>query len=110
MKLAEQFGDHSLCTLYIKAKSTKGKRPRYNARLSIRNLIPADFLSERFKEAHTSVFFSATLNPAEYYQDLIGLPDNTIWRTTPSPFSSTQLDLRIINRFRFDEASWVWLC
>ena len=108
MKLAEQFGDHSLCTLFIKAKSTKGKRPRYNARLSIRNLIPADFLSERFAEAHTSVLFSATLNPPEYYQDLLGLPDNTLWRTTPSPFSSTQLELRIVNlstRFKDREAS-----
>ena len=60
-------------------------------------MIPVDFLSERFTEAHASVLFLATLNPAEYYQDLLDLLDNNLWITTPGPFSSTQLELRIVN-------------
>ncbi|WP_220235532.1 ATP-dependent DNA helicase [Marinomonas foliarum] len=108
MKLTEHFGDHSLCTLSIKQRTTKGKRPGYDASLWIRNLIPADFLTERFTQAHANILFSATLNPAEYYQDLLGLPENALWKTSPSPFSSTQLDLRIVNlstRFNDREGS-----
>jgi len=97
MKLAERFGDHSLCTLTISRATGKAKRARFKAKLSIRNLIPADFLAERFRHAQACVLFSATLNPARYYQDLLGLPDKTCWQSIPSPFSSAQLDLRIIN-------------
>jgi DNA excision repair protein ERCC-2 len=97
MKLAERFGGHSLCTLEVKRTGQAGKRLRSSARLSIRNLIPADFLAERFAQAQACILFSATLSPAEYYQDLLGLPDSTLWQSIPSPFSADQLDLHIVN-------------
>lgn len=100
-RLAERFGEHSLCDL------TRHGRGR--AVLGLRNLIPADFLSARFNAAHSVVLFSATLNPAHYYRDLLGLPENTPWREVVSPFSARQLEVRIRSdistRFRDREAS-----
>ncbi|MBV0932473.1 ATP-dependent DNA helicase [Marinobacterium weihaiense] len=96
LKLAESFGDHSLCTLEIRQIRGRGQRPRVQAQLSIRNLIPADFLAERFARARACTLFSATLNPAGYYQDLLGLPNRTAWQPIPAPFAPTQLTLKVV--------------
>ncbi len=100
-RLAEHFGEHSLCDL------TRYGRGR--AVLGLRNLIPADFLAPRFKAAHTSVLFSATLTPSHYYRDLLGLPENTVWREVASPFAARQLEVRIRSdistRYRDRDAS-----
>ena len=100
-RLAENFGDHSLCDITLKGR---GK-----ALIGLRNLIPADFLTPRFKAAHCAVLFSATLTPAHYYRDLLGLPANTVWREVCSPFVARQLEVRIrrdiSTRFREREAS-----
>ncbi|RUR41241.1 ATP-dependent DNA helicase [Vreelandella populi] len=100
-RLAENFGDHSLCDITLEGR---GK-----ALIGLRNLIPADFLTPRFKAAHCAVLFSATLTPAHYYRDLLGLPANTVWREVCSPFVARQLEVRIrrdiSTRFRDREAS-----
>lgn len=100
-RLAEHFGEHSLCDLT--------RQGRGRAVLGLRNLIPADFLAPRFKAAHASVLFSATLTPAHYYRDLLGLPENTVWREVASPFAARQLEVRIrgdiSTRFRDRDAS-----
>ena len=83
MKLADSFGDHSLCEFQ---RSGRGR-----ARLTIQNLIPADFLTERFKAAHSVLLFSATLSPGVYYRDLLGLPEDARFTSLPSPFSAGQL-------------------
>ncbi|GEN27810.1 hypothetical protein HVA01_14560 [Halovibrio variabilis] len=86
-RLAERFGEHSLCDIT--------RQGRGRAVLGLRNLIPADFLAPRFQAAHSSVLFSATLTPAHYYRDLLGLPENTVWREVASPFAARQLEVRI---------------
>ncbi|MBR2513781.1 MAG: ATP-dependent DNA helicase [Halomonas sp.] len=86
-RLAEQFGDHSLCDL--------ASYGRGDAVLGLRNVIPADFLASRFKAAQSAVLFSATLTPFHYYRDLLGLPENSVWREVASPFAARQLDVRI---------------
>lgn len=63
--------------------------------LTLRNLIPALLLAERLKHAHSACFFSATLQPAHYYQTLLGLPEDTVHIKVPSPFSSNQLKVNI---------------
>lgn len=85
MKLAEAFGDHSLCEF------ARGGRGR--ASLTIQNLIPADFLRERFAAAHSVLLFSATLSPGVYYRDLLGLPADARFTSLPSPFSADQLQV-----------------
>lgn len=100
-RLTERFGDHSLCDLAIHGR---GK-----AVLGLRNVIPADFLALRFKAAHTAVLFSATLTPFHYYRDLLGLPENSVWREVVSPFASRQLEVQIradiSTRYHHREAS-----
>lgn len=100
-RLADSFGDHSLCDLTLKGRG--------RALIGLRNLIPADFLTPRFKMAHCAVLFSATLTPAHYYRDLLGLPASTVWREVCSPFVARQLEVRIrrdiSTRFRDREAS-----
>ncbi len=100
-RLAETFGDHSLCDL--------SRYGRGRAVLGIRNLVPADFLVPRFEAARASVLFSATLSPAHYHRDLLGLPPTTVWREVDSPFVAGQLEVRIrgdiSTRLRDREAS-----
>ncbi|MFB9869298.1 ATP-dependent DNA helicase [Vreelandella sulfidaeris] len=100
-RLAENFGDHSLCDVTQKGRG--------RALIGLRNLIPADFLTARFQATHSTVLFSATLTPAHYYRDLLGLPADTVWREVCSPFVARQLEVRIrrdiSTRFRDREAS-----
>jgi len=84
-KLADVFGEHSLCEL---TRSGRGK-----AQVAIQNLIPADFLRPRFEAADSNLLFSATLSPGEYYRDLLGLPEDTCFRSLPSPFRPDQLSV-----------------
>jgi len=86
MKLADSFGDHSLCEFQ--------RTGRGRASLTIQNLIPADFLTERFKAAHSVLMFSATLSPGVYYRDLLGLPEDARFTSLPSPFSAEQLQVQ----------------
>lgn len=100
-RLAESFGEHSLCDL---ARHGRGR-----AVLGLRNLVPADFLAPRFAAARSAVLFSATLSPAHYHRDLLGLPAATVWHEVASPFAAEQLEVRIradiSTRLRDREAS-----
>ncbi len=71
------------------------KRGRKGTVVSLRNLIPAEQLKPRFEAAHSTTLFSATLKPARYYRDLLGLPANTVAMEMASPFSSDQLAIHI---------------
>ncbi|WP_288371816.1 ATP-dependent DNA helicase [uncultured Marinobacter sp.] len=86
MKLADSFGDHSLCEFQ--------RTGRGRASLTIQNLVPADFLTERFKAAHSVLLFSATLSPGVYCRDLLGLPEDARFTSLPSPFSAEQLQVQ----------------
>ena len=61
----------------------------------IRNVVPAPFLQPRLAAAHTGTLFSATLQPARYYADLLGLPDNHVWVEVESPFAAQQLQVHV---------------
>lgn len=64
-------------------------------RLTLRNLIPARLLAQRLTVAQSACFFSATLRPAYFYRELLGLPDDTVCMQVPSPFVAEQLNVRI---------------
>ena len=85
MKLADSFGRHSLCEFR--------RVGRGRSSLTIQNLIPADFLAERFAAAESVLLFSATLSPGIYYRDLLGLPETTAFTSLPSPFRADQLQV-----------------
>jgi DNA excision repair protein ERCC-2 len=63
--------------------------------LTLRNLIPARQLGARLGFAHCACFFSATLHPANYYQTLLGLPENSVHIKVPSPFNKEQLNIHV---------------
>ena len=85
-RLAESFGDHSICDVARAGKDT---------RLSIRNVVPAPFLKPRFAGAHSVTLFSATLSPWHYFADLLGLPENAGWIDVESPFTGGQLAVHV---------------
>ncbi|AIG01210.1 DEAD 2 domain protein [Pseudomonas fluorescens] len=68
------------------------------SRLSLRNVVPAEFLRPRLTAARSSVLFSATLSPRHYYANLLGLPADTPWIDVESPFEAAQLQVHIIDR------------
>lgn len=88
-RLAESFGEHSLCDVSRAGKDTT---------LCIRNVVPAPFLRPRFEAAHSVTLFSATLSPWHYFADLLGLPENTGWVDVESPFTAGQLAVRVAAR------------
>lgn len=84
-RLAELFGEHSLFDI----EKRPGRNGRSLARLCLRNVVPAAFLAERFAASRSTVLFSATLGPRDYYADLLGLPAGTPWLEVDSPFSAS---------------------
>ncbi|MFP8965390.1 helicase C-terminal domain-containing protein [Pokkaliibacter sp. CJK22405] len=85
-RLAERFGSHSVLEVDTRQQQTE---------LSIRNIIPADFLVPRFAGCQHAILFSATLRPADYYQQLLGI-ENSLWLEVDSPFSRQQLEVRLV--------------
>ncbi len=61
----------------------------------LRNIVPAPHLKPRLEAAHTATLFSATLQPAQCYADLLGLPDDHAQVDVETPFSAEQLDVRV---------------
>ena len=70
-------------------------RGRQDAALCLRNVIPAPLLKERWNAAHASVLFSATLDPADYFVAMLGLPPTAARLDVPSPFDASQLQIHV---------------
>ncbi len=111
--LADMFGDHSLCEytredplVPAAAGGIDAAQKRLGGagfdgvdavgRITLRNVVPGHFLAPRLHSADAAVLFSATLQPADYYQALLGLPEHTRWLDVPSPFDSAQLAVRVV--------------
>lgn len=112
--LAEAFGEHSMCewdrtqeVLPVTGLAAAGGvQLRMDAmdpdeaneaagRLTLRNIVPGHFVGERIKAADSVVLFSATLNPPDYYINLLGLPETTWSLEIACPFGPEQLTVRI---------------
>ncbi len=97
-RVAEGFGDHSMCDLTARDTATEPGTRRTGVsqpRLSIRCLVPAPLLKDRWGATHGATLFSATLAPMDALADLLGLPADTLRIDVPSPFSSEQLTVRV---------------
>jgi len=106
-RIAERFGTHSIFDITLTGAASGAKKP--NAVLCLRNVIPAPHLAPRFARAHCVALFSATLTPAHFYADTLGLPQSSVRIDVESPFSADQLDVRAIadlsTRYRDRERS-----
>ncbi len=92
-RLAEVFGPHSLFDI----SRHLGPGGTAQSTLCIRNVVPAPFLAPRLAAAHSCTLFSATLSPANYYADLLGLPEHTPWVDVESPFLAEQLNVQAVS-------------
>ncbi|MCX2861735.1 ATP-dependent DNA helicase [Paucibacter sp. PLA-PC-4] len=90
-RMAELLDSHSLVDLSRPAAAAVAG----NSTLCIRNIVPAPFLRPRLEAAHTSTLFSATLQPRDYYADLLGLPETHATLQVGSPFEAAQLQVHI---------------
>ncbi len=76
------------------AEPADARRAR-SATLCLRNVVPAPLLRERFAAAHCAVVFSATLAPARYHLDMLGLPGDTATLDLAAPFDPARLEVHI---------------
>jgi Rad3-related DNA helicase len=98
MRLAESFSNHSLFEIHKQAPHSVPQRAiRNNSTLTIRNVLPAPFLEPRFKAAVSTVLFSATIGPARFLKDTLGLDAATPWVNVRSPFAAEQLSVHLVN-------------
>ena len=99
VRMAELLGAHSMVDITQPTKLTTGYNGKAAAPgdslICIRNVVPAPFLQPRFAAARTSTLFSATLQPARYYADLLGLPADHLWVDVESPFDASQLQVQV---------------
>jgi Rad3-related DNA helicase len=88
LRMAEQLGSHSI---------VDSSRAQGAAGLAwcLRNVLPAPFLRPRLEAALSSTLFSATLQPADYYAKLLGLPDEHLQIEVGSPFAAEQLRVSV---------------
>lgn len=120
-ELASVFSDHSLCELdresLVEQSPTLSNQIHIPVRgqslpqlalmqsevsdddaagcLTLRNIVPAHFIAKRIAAADSLVMFSATLNPADYYINLLGLPQEILVLDIPCPFDPAQLSVII---------------
>ena len=69
---------------------------RHQSVMCVRNLVPGRFLAARFSAAQSSVLFSATLAPREFFRDILGLPQTCASFDVQSPFQPEQLAVRLV--------------
>jgi DNA excision repair protein ERCC-2 len=89
-RVAELFSDAFVMDLEVYAA---GRSLR--ARINLRNVVPAGLLAPRLSRARSCVLFSATLTPAHYFADLLGLPAGWGWLEVASPFQAHQVQVRL---------------
>ena len=110
-RLAEAYGPHSLFDI-TRHEEFAGRKTL--STLCLRNIVPAPFLKQRFLTAHSTTLFSATLSPAQYYSDLLGLPEDAEWINVESPFKAEQLSVSVIRnlstRYQHRSASLRPIC
>ena len=93
-RLLDTFGSHSMFDITPGLRRASEHRAG-GSTLCVRNLLPAPFLKPRFAAARSSVLFSATLAPQNFYADTLGLPDDTVSIDVAAPFKAEQLSVRI---------------
>ncbi|UWF46701.1 ATP-dependent DNA helicase [Pseudomonas sp. N3-W] len=74
------------------------ERKRNLSQLCLRNVVPAGFIRPRLTAARSTVLFSATLSPRNYYADLLGTPPQTVCIDVESPFHADQLQVHIVSQ------------
>jgi len=96
LRLLNDPGPQAIVDLTAREQAGGTRRRRRDSTLSVRNVLPAHFLASRFAQAHASVLFSATLMPARFYVDSLGVPGTSAWFDADTPFRPDQLAVRVV--------------
>ena len=110
LRRAESFDENSVFDLTCNTQ----RNARIDAQLVLRNVIPAPYVGPRLAAADSSVLFSATLTPVDFYRGMLGVSDDATVLQVSSPFGSTQLSVsvqhHISTRYRDRSASLHAIC
>lgn len=90
LRIVELFDDNY--SIYIQKD---GKRN--NIKIKYYCLDPSSLLKERILTGKSTVFFSATLTPLDYFKNILGGETDDYTYELPSPFSNENLCLMIVN-------------
>ena len=105
LRRAETLDENSVFDLTCTTKRTA----RVDAELVLRNVIPAPYIGPRLAAADSTVLFSATLTPVDFYRGMLGVAEDATVLQVSSPFDSTQLrvsvERHISTRYRDRSAS-----
>ncbi len=82
MRAADRFGP---------AYTTCFEQVGRDLRIKLFCVDPSEHLTEVLKKAGASVFFSATLTPLDYFQEILGINDTAAKTVLPSPFPNDNL-------------------
>lgn len=96
LDLIDVLGDEALHELKVMRAGTD-EFPFFTSSLSLHLMVPAGVAAKRFLLPQSNILFSATLNPPDYYRDLLGLPVNTQLTSIQAPYSADQIELQIHN-------------
>ena len=96
-RLLERFGPHSLFEVQRgAAPGCSSAEP--DASFGVRNVVPGAFLRQRWAAVHSATLFSATLGPAAFPRDMLGLPASTGWVDIAPAFPPEHLQVRVARR------------
>jgi DNA excision repair protein ERCC-2 len=101
-RLVDALSDHSLFDVQLQGLQAPvqagGAAGADDATVCVRNVAPACFLRQRFRELHSVTLFSATLSPPDYATRLLGLPEGTGWIDVPPAFPAEHLVVQVADR------------
>lgn len=66
-----------------------------DAVLTVRNVVPAPHVRQRWAQLHSTTLFSATLTPPDHLRQLLGLPEHTGWIDLPPAFDASHLVVQV---------------
>ena len=87
-RTAEYFDDHYVCLIKRLKKSSLLVR--------LYCVDPSKMLEKGLARGRSSLFFSATLSPIDYYKDLLGVDEDSGFVALPSPFPVENLGVFVI--------------
>ncbi|MGO4531114.1 helicase C-terminal domain-containing protein [Paenibacillus sp. 2TAF8] len=85
-----------IAKLYDERFITYAECVRSEVRVKLFCLDPSQQLRQTAKGFRSTIHFSATLSPLRYYRDMLGAEEEDYTLQIPSPFSSEQLDVRLM--------------
>lgn len=92
------YGFLRILELYDERYVTYTEKISKDVKLKMFCLDPSYLLSEAVKRGKSAIFFSATLNPLEYYKEILGGNEEDYLMSLPSPFEKDNLCLIVDNK------------